>query len=74
MNGECLSHLLTEAERKHFEEQGYLYVPNALSSEMVEHLTNAVDKLHNYRYILCRVRFNPHLVNVNGVMYSYTSG
>ncbi|MCE2402022.1 phytanoyl-CoA dioxygenase family protein [Candidatus Poribacteria bacterium] len=47
MNGECLSHLLTEAERNHFEEQGYLYVPNALSSEMVEYLTNAVDKLHS---------------------------
>ena len=47
MNEECLSHLLTEAERKHFEEQGYLYVSNALSSEMVEHLTNAIDKLHS---------------------------
>ena len=47
MNGECLSHLLTEAERNHFEEQGYLYVPNALSSEMVEYLANAVDKLHS---------------------------
>lgn len=47
MNKESLSHLLTEAERKHFEEQGYLYVPNALSSEMVEHLINAVDKLHS---------------------------
>lgn len=47
MNGKCLSHLLTEAERNHFEEQGYLYVPNALSSEMVAHLTNAIDKLHS---------------------------
>ena len=47
MNNECLSHLLTEAERKHFEEQGYLYVPNALTSEMMEHLIHAVDKLHN---------------------------
>ena len=47
MKKECLSHLLTEAERKHFEEQGYLYVPNALTSETMEHLTHAVDKLHN---------------------------
>lgn len=47
MNRECLNHLLTEEERKHFETQGYLYVPNALSSEMVEHLTNAVDRLHS---------------------------
>ncbi len=54
MNGECLSHLLTEEERNHFEEQGYLYVPNALSSEMVEHLTNVVNKLHNYWYIALR--------------------
>lgn len=47
MNGKCLDHLLSEQERKHFEEQGYLYVPNALSSDMIEHLTNAVDKLHS---------------------------
>lgn len=47
MKNECLSHLLTEAERKHFEDQGYLYVPNALTSKTVEHLIHAVDKLHN---------------------------
>ena len=29
-----LPHLLTEEERTHFEENGYLYIPNALSSEM----------------------------------------
>ncbi len=34
MNKECLSHLLTETERNHFEKQGYLYVPNALSSDV----------------------------------------
>ncbi len=47
MNGECLEHLLTEEEQTHFEEQGYLYVPNALSPEKVEALTRAVDTLHH---------------------------
>ena len=47
MNGECLAHLLTEEEQNHFEEQGYLYVPNALSTDVVEQLTHAVDTLHN---------------------------
>jgi len=47
MNGECLNHLLTEEEHNHFEEQGYLYVPNALSPDMVAQLTHAVDTLHN---------------------------
>lgn len=46
MNGECLKHLLTEDERNHFEKQGYLYVPNALSSEMIGHLRSAVDTIH----------------------------
>jgi len=47
MHKECLNHLLTQEERTHFEKQGYLYVPNALSSQKIEHLTNAVDKIHN---------------------------
>ncbi len=47
MNKESLNHLLTQEERTHFEKQGYLYVPNALSSDMVEHLTNKVDKIHS---------------------------
>ena len=42
-----LAHLITEEERTFFEEQGYLYVPNALSTEMREQLLNAVDSLHN---------------------------
>ena len=42
-----LPHLITEEERTHFEEQGYLYIPNALSSELREHLTYAVDTLYN---------------------------
>ena len=29
-----LAHLITEEERTHFEEQGYLYVQNALTTEM----------------------------------------
>ncbi len=47
MNEECLSHLLTDEERDHFEKQGYLYVPNALPTDMRERLLEAVDKLHN---------------------------
>ena len=47
MNGKCLDHLLTDEERNHFEQHGYLYVPNALSSEMVERLLNAVEKLYS---------------------------
>ena len=46
MNGDCLTHLLTEEERNHFEEHGYLYVPNALSSDMVERLLSAVDAIY----------------------------
>ncbi len=46
MNGDCLAHLLTEEERNHFEEHGYLYVPNALSSDMVERLLSAVDAIY----------------------------
>ena len=42
-----LAHLITEEERTHFEEQGYLYVPNALTTEMREALIHAVDTLHN---------------------------
>ena len=42
-----LAHLITEEERTFFEEQGYLYIPNALSTEMREQLVNAVDTLHN---------------------------
>lgn len=47
MKTECLSHLITDEERNHFEEQGYLYVPNALSVETREHLTATVDALYN---------------------------
>ncbi|MEE2657254.1 MAG: phytanoyl-CoA dioxygenase family protein [Candidatus Latescibacterota bacterium] len=46
MNPACLQHCLTEAERVHFEEQGYLAVPGALPSDLVVHLVDAVDRLH----------------------------
>ncbi len=42
-----LAHLITEEERTFFQEQGYLYVPNALSTEIREGLINAVDTLYN---------------------------
>ena len=41
-----LPHLITEAERTHFEKNGYLYVPDALSAEHQGALTRAVDALH----------------------------
>ena len=52
-----LAHLITEEERTHFEEQGYLYIPNALSTEMREQLIHAVDTLHNKA--LANGRANP---------------
>ncbi len=57
MNGDCLAHLLTEEERNHFEEHGYLYVPNALSSDMVERLLSAVDAI--YRDALATSKAKP---------------
>ena len=42
-----LAHLITEEERTHFEEQGYLYIPNAISTEMREQLLHTVDTLYN---------------------------
>jgi hypothetical protein len=42
-----LAHLITEEERTFFEENGYLYIPNALSTEIREQLINVVDTLHN---------------------------
>ena len=46
MKRDCLAHTLSYAERKHFEEQGFLVVKNALSAPVLEHLTAAVDCLH----------------------------
>ena len=46
MKRDCLAHALSDAERKTFEEQGFLVVKNALSGPVLEHLTAAVDCLH----------------------------
>ena len=40
---ECLQHCLTEDERIKFEEDGYIIVNNALSSDAIEKFTEAVD-------------------------------
>ena len=42
-----LPHLITEEERTHFEENGYLYIPNALPTEMREQLIHTVDTSYN---------------------------
>ncbi len=47
MTPDALSHQLTDEERCHFEEHGYLVVENALSSEQVVQLSDAVDQIHN---------------------------
>lgn len=57
MNRACLNHLITEDEREHFEKQGYLYLPNALSHDLRDRLLNAVDKL--YDDALATGRANP---------------
>ena len=46
MDPDILKHALTEEERSHFEEKGYLIVENALSVEEVDHLTSAIDRLY----------------------------
>ena len=40
MNKECLSHLLMEEERNHFEEQVYVYVQKTLSLDMTPRLNS----------------------------------
>ena len=57
-----LPHLITEEERTHFEENGYLYIPNALSSEMREQLIYAVDTLHNKALATGRAKPGSHWV------------
>ena len=46
MNRDCLSHPLSAAERRHFDEQGYLIVENAIEPELVGQLTATADRLH----------------------------
>ena len=45
MDKACLDHLITDEQRTHFEEQGYLVVKNALTTAQVDALTEAVDRI-----------------------------
>ena len=45
MDDACLQHRLTEAERRQFEEQGFLIVPGVLPAEKVAPLAEAVDRI-----------------------------
>ncbi|MDX1934533.1 MAG: phytanoyl-CoA dioxygenase family protein [Capsulimonadales bacterium] len=42
----CLPYRLTDAERKTFDEQGFLMLENTLSPEQVRDLTGVVDRIH----------------------------
>jgi ectoine hydroxylase len=46
MEKSCLEYSLTEEERSHFNETGYLIIENALSSEQVSALTTEVDRIY----------------------------
>jgi hypothetical protein len=43
MDPTCSRHCLTDEERRHFQEHGYLVVPGALDREEAARLTEAVD-------------------------------
>ena len=45
MDAECLQYALTEAERLHFAEQGYLIVKGALTKEEVAKLEEASERI-----------------------------
>lgn len=47
MNPSCLEHRLTEAERKTFNETGWLAVENALDADQVQALTVATDRVYD---------------------------
>jgi ectoine hydroxylase len=47
MDRSCLQYKVTEQERKTFEEEGLLYVEDALSPMQVEALTGIVDRIHD---------------------------
>ena len=49
MNPSSLQYRLTDEERKHFDEQGYLIVSDALSPGQVSALTEVVDAIHQKR-------------------------
>ena len=45
MNPDCLSHVLTDAERESFLANGFLIVENALDAAMIKRLTAVVDRV-----------------------------
>jgi len=45
MDAQCLQHLITPDQRRHFEEQGFLILPQVLSEAQVAALTEAVDRI-----------------------------
>ena len=49
MDTACLDYQLSDEERTQFEEQGYLILPEVLSPEEVEHLTEVTDRLDGER-------------------------
>jgi ectoine hydroxylase len=58
MNKGCLEYCLTEEEKRAFERDGFLIVPEALPGRLVEELTAVVDRLDaEYRP---RMRLGPH--------------
>ena len=44
MNPEILNHLLSEEEKELFEQNGFLIVPNAIPTEVVDNLNQVVDR------------------------------
>ena len=49
MDASCLQHCLTDADRRQFEEQGYLIVEDALPPDLIARLTAGVDRVHAER-------------------------
>ena len=47
MDQSALSHLMTNAEREHFESEGFLFVENALSDQETASLLSRVDEAHD---------------------------
>ena len=47
MDKSCLNHLLTEAERKQFSNNGYIVIENALTPQLLDSCLAAVDRIDN---------------------------
>ena len=45
MDPSCLQYCMTEAQRDHFEQQGYLIVEDALDDDMLDRLLEAGDRV-----------------------------